>query len=177
VHKAAHDFLLQSIAGQAFTRIVEIGSYDVNSTAQRMNPRDLFPGATYYGIDLRAGPGVDEVASAAEFDGKGKFDLCISMEAMEHCPDPQSIIDCAWRSLKPGALLILTAAGPERAPHGVDGGAVGDEWYRNLSTADLQAILAAWDAVQVVHNPSAGDVYATARKPLQSRAQPSQPRR
>lgn len=167
MHKAAFDFLTRSIEGKTFARVLDIGSFDVNSAAQRMNPRDLF--ADYYGIDMRAGPGVDEVVGAAEFDGKGKYDLVISMEAMEHCPEPASIISCAWRSLAPGGLFILTAAGPERAPHGCDGGLVKDEWYQNISTEDLYTLLDSWSSVSVHHNPSAGDVYATARKPTARR--------
>ena len=152
---------------ERYERVLDIGSLDVNSTVQGLHPRELLGTAKYYGIDTRKGPGVDSAVSAADYDGKEKYDLVISTETAEHTRDPREIIDCAWRALQPGGLLILTAAGPGRAPHGVDGGEVGDEWYQNIGPQELQGWLEAggWQQVHVEHDTNAGDVYATARKP------------
>lgn len=147
-------------------RILDIGALDVNSTEQGLSLRALFPDADYFGIDTQKGPGVDEVISAADYDGKARFDLVISTEALEHCADPESIIACAWRALAPGGVLLLTAASPERQPHNCDGtGYSGVEHYANIHPDQLKAWLGDWKGVQVVHQPSLGDVYAKAVKP------------
>ena len=57
-----------------------------------------------------------------------------------------------------------TAAGPGRAPHGCDGGAVGDEHYANIDPDELvDALDSAGFASSIVEtNAAAGDVYAVA---------------
>jgi 2-polyprenyl-3-methyl-5-hydroxy-6-metoxy-1,4-benzoquinol methylase len=105
------------------------------------------------------------VSSAADYTPTATFTIAISTEAMEHTPDPRSILDCAWRSLTPGGLLVLTCAGPGRTPHGCSGGAVGDEYYKNVSAGDLRTWLRDWDDVQIIENTDMHDVYATAVKP------------
>ena len=150
----------------AAARVLDIGSLDVNGTAQGLSLRALFSDAGYHGIDEHDGPGVDAVVSAADYDGAGRFDLVVSTEAMEHAPHPEDIIACAWRSLSPGGMLLLTAAAPERQPHNCDGtGYSGIEHYANIHPDQLRAWLADWEDVEVVHQPSLGDVYASAKKP------------
>jgi SAM-dependent methyltransferase len=141
--------------------ILEIGSFNVNGSV-----RPLFAGAArYYGIDVRPGPDVDEVADAREWEGGEAFDVVVSTEVLEHVEDPERILAGAWRALKPDGILILTAAGPGRAPHGVDGGEVGSEPYANIDPEELRALLADWLDVDIHFNAAAGDTYATARKP------------
>ena len=175
MHSSAFEFVRRAIGRKTFERVLDIGSLDVNSTAQGLHPRELLGTAKYYGIDAREGQGVDKAVAAADYDGKEKYDLVISTETAEHTPDPREILDCAWRALTPGGLLILTAAGPGRQPHGVDGGDVGNEWYQNVGPQELAGWLEAggWQSVYVEHNTSAGDVYASARKPKgESKAEP-----
>lgn len=165
MHRLAYTYI-QSHAHLPFADILEIGSLDVNSTEQGLNLYTLFPGAQYTGIDIADGPGVDIVSSAADYDGKGAYDLVISTEAMEHTPRPLDIIECAWRALEPGGVLLLTAAGPGRERHNCDGGAyTGTEWYQNIDPGQLRGWLVDWEDVEVIHSPSAGDVYACAVKP------------
>lgn len=165
MHSAAYQYIKAHAPADA-ARVLEIGSMDVNSSVQGLSLRTLFADADYTGIDLQKGPGVDQVCAAADYDGKGRFDLVISTEAMEHCPDPESIIACARRALRPGGLLLLTAAAPERAPHNCDGtGYTGIEHYANIAPARLWGWLSGWEAVEVAHQPALGDVYARAMKP------------
>lgn len=165
MHPAAYQFAAPRLIAAAPKRVLEIGARDVNSAAQGLSLRALLPDAAWLGIDSAAGPGVDEVASAADFRTRRTFEVVISTEAMEHAPRPEDIVECAARYLIPGGLLILTAAAPERAPHGCDGGDVQPgEHYGAISPAALRAMLDGWDAVDVEHNPAAGDVYATARR-------------
>jgi len=161
MHREAWQFVrgaVQALDVQG-ARVLEIGSRNVNGSV-----RPLFAGcAAYVGIDVRDGPGVDFVSSAEDYDGKGAFDICVSTETMEHMKAPQALIECAKRALKTGGILILTAAGPSRAPHGIDGGDVGREPYKNIEPARLRAWLDGWQDVSVIEQGD--DVYAVARKP------------
>ena len=93
-------------------KVLEFGSHDVNGS-----PRSLFANCSeYVGVDMWAGSGVDWVGKAQDFDGKGTFDVVITAEAMEHDHDAQGQIESAWRALKPGGVLIITAAADPREP-------------------------------------------------------------
>lgn len=143
-------------------RVVEFGSHDVNGS-----PRSLLANsAEYVGVDMWAGKGVDFVGKAQEFDGEGDFDLVISAEAMEHDPDAKGQIASAWQALKPGGILLITAAADPRAPHRCDGG-LGDmrgEYYSNIDPESLRDWLSDWAQVEIIHDRSHGDVYAKAVK-------------
>lgn len=141
--------------------VVEFGSHDVNG-----NPRSLFRAARYTGVDPWPGPGVDVVGLAQDFDGAGQYDVCITAEALEHDADPVGQIAAAWRALKPGGWLVLTAAAEPRLPHRCDGaqGDTGGEHYANIAPEDLREWLAGWQVVALEHDTQHGDVYALARR-------------
>jgi SAM-dependent methyltransferase len=174
MHPAAHQYIVKQLLtiGISNKRLLEIGSLDVNSSEQGLSLRALCESAAdYIGIDEQIGLGVDVVVSACDYNGKGRFDLVISTEALEHTPHPEEIIECAWRALKPGGALLLTAAGPERQPHNCDGTAwAGAEHYANINPDQLSVWLADWEVAEVLHNPGAGDVYARAVKPKKGRS-------
>lgn len=165
MHKEAMDFLTETISalGDLTDKCVfEIGSYDVNGTA-----RVLFPASTVYvGIDRLAGPGVDWHVDARRFDGRGDFDIAIITETLEHDAEPQEIIDCAARALRPGGLLIITAAGPGREPHGDHGGPVTDWMYFGaiIPVALKKMLEKRWYKVGITENKEHCDIYATARR-------------
>jgi SAM-dependent methyltransferase len=159
LHASAYTFVA-SVAPETPGAVLEIGAYDVNGGV-----RPLFAHATlYHGIDIRPGPGVDEAIGCADYDGEQLFDLVVSTETMEHMHDPSELIACAHRALRAGGLLILTCAGPKRAAHGMDGGAVGGEFYANITPEQLETALDGWEDIQIIHNAVDHDLYATARK-------------
>lgn len=90
-----------------FSKIIELGSQDVNGTL-----RDHCPaGATYIGIDMEPGKGVDLVVSAGEPlpMAADTVDVAVTSSAFEHDV-------CFWetflelvRVLKPGGLLYVNA--------------------------------------------------------------------
>lgn len=168
MHQDAYHFVALATQGHDFTKkhIVEIGSFDVNGSI-----RPLFDGcASYTGVDTREGPGVDVVAKGENYTPDKLVDVVVTTETLEHHPHPKKVIDQARAILKAGGLLIITAAGPERAPHGVNGGGVADEHYGNLTIEQLASWLADWDGVMVQHNARAGDVYAMATAPKRAKA-------
>lgn len=163
MHAEALDFVARCLAGGAQgLRVLELGSLNVNGT-----PRPLCDGAAcYVGVDRVAGPGVDVVADAADYNGRHSYDVVICCEVLEHAPDPAAVVACAWQALTRGGRLIVTAAAPERAPHGCDGqGVRAGEHYAGVSVATLRALLGGWQDVQTEHYPGRGDVYATAVRP------------
>lgn len=168
MHPAAYRFVAEMVRDHKLNKrsftVCEIGSYDVNGTV-----RPLFDEVKEYtGVDVRGGRGVDVVADGAEFGEDAAYDVVVTTETLEHCEHWQEIIANAERILKPGGALIVTAAGPERGPHGVDGGQVGKEAYVRIQpdalTNALKVFAKGDGDVLVVPNKDAGDVYAFAVK-------------
>ena len=144
--------------------VIDAGGRDVNGS-----PRLLFPGSTYLVIDLEDGPGVDVVADARHWRPEAPVDLVLSVEVLEHAPDPEALLWAAWECLLPGGRLVVTCATDPRTPHsGHDGGAVrSGEHYANVDDADLKSWLDGIGFVNVeieVHRDR-GDLYACATKP------------
>lgn len=161
MHKAALQYIaqaLRSIGGVESKRILEIGSRNINGS-----PRQFCAGAAaYVGIDRLPGDDVDLVCDAAAYDPVDLFDIVICAEVLEHAPHPSAIIACAWRSLAPGGVLILTAAGEGRAPHsGIDGGPLRTvEFYQNVTDVALRSWLSGWYRVMI--DRLGEDIRATA---------------
>ena len=91
MHPSAYDFAVSALteADIRGKRVIEAGSMDVNGTV-RPHAETLGP-ASYTGIDMRDGPGVDQVMDAAEIPGRlGYFDTVISTEMLEHARDWQA---------------------------------------------------------------------------------------
>ncbi|MGZ4984858.1 MAG: methyltransferase domain-containing protein [Chthoniobacterales bacterium] len=89
--------------------VIEVGALDVNGSVRPL-VRQLGP-ASYGGVDLQAGPGVDEICDAtglvARF-GCEVFDLLISTELLEHVRDWRTVISQFKQVLKPGRRLLVT---------------------------------------------------------------------
>lgn len=141
--------------------VLDVGGRNINGS-----PRPLFPGSTYLVIDLEDGPGVDVVGDARHWRPESPVDLVLSVEILEHAPDPEALLRAAWDCLVPGGRLIVTCATDPRAPHsGHDGGPLHrGEYYANVDDGELKAWLDAIGFVDVeleVHRDR-GDLYATA---------------
>lgn len=140
-------------------RVVEFGSLNVNGSV-----RHLFGDATYVGVDLRDGPGVDVIGDAVDVPLEG-FDVVVCTEVLEHYDRPWLLVRKAARAVRPGGVFIATAAGPGREPHANDGGPhVGSEHYANVAPGDLEdwcraAGFSSWE-VDVL----GADVRCTARR-------------
>jgi hypothetical protein len=161
MHQQAYEFIAaraRELGRVGF--VLELGSRMINGSV-----RGLFQTDRYIGIDVMPGPGVDIVANGAEFVPDGKPDVVVCCEVLEHTAAAPAIVSHALSLLPSGGVLLLTAAGPERAPHSaIDGGPLrGDEHYRNIRVEDLEAWLPEGDR-SIVHDSMAGDVYARAVK-------------
>lgn len=166
MHHQAREFvstMAHSLEGH-YSSVLEFGSYNVNGTA-----RDFVPAKEWYGIDIKAGPGVDEVANAATFTSDRHFDMILSMECLEHAPEAAEICLNAGKLLRDGGYFIITCAGPGRTPHGADGSPSPHEgeFYRNVSPGDLKEWLEAAgfpNVLVISRGELEDDVYALAVK-------------
>lgn len=141
--------------------VVEIGSRDVNGSV-----RGLFPNASWYGIDVADGLGVDEVADGATWQPPEPVQLVVCCEVFEHTDVWPQIVKNSAAMLVDGGRVIFTAAGPARAPHSaVDGGPLRHgEYYSNVRPDDLAVALESVGFVDVDVEELGGDVRATAVK-------------
>ena len=165
MHDAARGFVARVVTGRQFANVVEVGGRNVNGGVV-----DLIDYTqTYTAIDLYDGPGVDVVADIRDWDTEVAADLVICCEVLEHCEDVPAVVASCVRQMAPGGYLVITCAGPDRAPHsGHDGGPVRPgEHYANVKPTDLEAILEliGMDGVAVEYHAHLGDLYATATMP------------
>jgi Methyltransferase domain len=166
MHEQAHEWVAARARRLRPRAVLEIGSLDINGSV-----RGLFAAAElYHGIDLVAGPGVDEVADAAAWRAPAPFDVVVCMEVLEHAPDWQGVLETAWTSLDVSGTLLMTCAGDGRAPHSaVDGLDLRPgEHYANLGVAPVLEQVARWDCVtwHLEHHADRGDLYLEMRRSL-----------
>lgn len=141
--------------------VLEIGSYDVNGSLREV-VMPLAP-ATYTGIDMRSGPGVDVVCRAenlvSQF-GPQSFDVVLSSCAFEHIRQWRAALSAMKQVCRPGGLLLFIV--PSLFPYH---GYPYDYWrYR---PADVEAIFADCriECLEEELQPYA-TVYARVRKPV-----------
>ena len=94
-------------------RTLEIGSYDVNGGV-----RQYFD--DYIGIDMREGPGVDEVMNSHNmhvFFGPDSFDTVLWLETIEHDRHWWLTLEQIHLVLKPGGLLYISTPSPAMPEH------------------------------------------------------------
>ena len=90
--------------------VFEFGSYQVEGQLDYADLRQLFPGKSFVGCDMRAGPGVDRVEDVSAMtlrDGEAGTILCI--ETFEHVFEVRRAFDEVFRALKPGGMFIFTS--------------------------------------------------------------------
>jgi SAM-dependent methyltransferase len=140
--------------------VLEVGSYNVNGTV-----RDLFAGP-YLGVDMRPGPGVDEVCNSRALRTLGRtFDVVVSTEMLEHDPLPWVSIRQMADVLHPGGILLLTARGyDERGCFPVHD--YPDDLWR-FSVEGIVHLLTGcgFDVLEAFSDPEEPGVFAVGRKP------------
>jgi hypothetical protein len=141
MHQACHDFLKRIKAqypGIFRGRVLEAGSLDVNGS-----PRPYFTASEYIGLDWRLGPGVDQVGLIHEWTGRpdGYFDTVISTETLEHDPHWRESVAAMIRLVRVGGSVIITCAGPGRAPHYLETSPTVHDYYENRTFVEVLAQL------------------------------------
>lgn len=138
-------------------KVLEVGSLDINGSV-----RPFFLKCNYTGLDIIAGPGVDVVSPVHQYQPAGLFDTIISTEMLEHDRNWKKSIKQMVDLLKPGGLLIITAAGHGRPEHGTTASSPGsspatNDYYCNVTAKMLTSALplekfSQWDISYIKHD-------------------------
>ena len=142
-------------------RVLDLGGRDINGSI-----RDLLPAATWTGLDVEAGPGVDLVHDATTPwpGGFDRFDIVVCTEVLEHVEKWGALLRTASQALEPGGpeMLFVTCASTGRRPHGASGAMdpAPGEWYDNVSPAALRdALVGLFRYSHVEYRANPGDAY------------------
>ena len=117
--------------------VLDCGSLDING-----NNRYLFDKSNYLGVDIVQGNNVDIVTRVHKIKTSKKFDCIISTEMLEHDEYFADSLNAMTKLLKPGGLLLITAAGREREEHGTheftpQDSPLTQDYYRNVDVIML----------------------------------------
>lgn len=85
--------------------ILEVGSYNVNGSVRP------FFGEPYIGIDMRPGPGVDEVVNITKDCQRfpdDYFNTIVSTETLEHVDNPWFAMERMYRLLASQGIMLIT---------------------------------------------------------------------
>jgi SAM-dependent methyltransferase len=102
---------LESHSRKLGSNILEVGSRIHVPEATWLNNKDLCPeGASWLGVDIQEGEGVDMVVDCENLpkEWDGKFTGILNSEVLEHTPHPHKMIEEMYRVLAPGGYLMLT---------------------------------------------------------------------
>ena len=162
-HKAQRDFFERvKVQFPAFfedKKVLDCGSLDINGSL-----KDLFTGGEYAGADIHEGPNVDIVSATHELPYDNELDVVISAEMLEHDEHWKASLQHMYKMLKPGGLLIISAASEGREEHGTKGlnWGTSPDYYGNISEKHFKA---AFDLEKqfkdryMEYNPVDKDIY------------------
>lgn len=138
MHVAVRDWVKAQLP-QSYRSLIEVGSLDINGGILDL----LLPSASYVGIDVQSGPGVDVVADFSGYLHGELVDVVLCLEVFEHTEKWRDIIEAASENLESGGLFICTCATHGRAPHSAESQApIGaHEFYANVDPAALDLTL------------------------------------
>ncbi len=90
--------------------ILEVGSYQCDGQAEIADLRSLFPGRHYTGIDVRPGPGVDEIANVEALPyPDASFGTVLALETFEHVAHFWRGFAEVRRVLRPDGVLLVSS--------------------------------------------------------------------
>lgn len=144
--------------------VLEVGAYDVNGSARAvLGP--MAP-ATYVGVDLEKGPGVDEVVPAdqlVEHFGTEAFDVVVSTEMVEHVREWRPVISNLKRVVRRGGVLVITTRSHGFPYHGFP-----EDFWR-YEDSDMRRIFADFEIGDLEKDPQEPGVFIKAKKPKRFR--------
>jgi len=147
MHRQALNFFHDHLEHLPPLDVVEFGSCDMNGSVRIAYPQ----AKSWHGIDVQAGPNVDEIADCADWTAPKPVDVILCAEVFEHTPRWREIIANAHANLKPGGLFLASCATGRRPPHSaVDGGHLRPgEFYENVSAMAMSECRWGWSYFNV----------------------------
>ena len=142
--------------------VLEVGSLNVNGSTRR-----FFTGE-YVGVDMRPGPGVDQVVNAHDLGDhdlpESGYDAIVCTEMLEHDDAPWVSVREMYAICNTGGYLLLTCRGYDRRgcfplheyPH--------DLWRFSCGGVEALLTAAGWVPVLIEQDPDAPGVFAVATK-------------
>lgn len=100
----------------------------------------------YVGVDWRPGPGVDLAclnSEAPERLGDRRFDLALSISALEHDPEWRATLTAMLTLLRPGGIAAVTVPVGGWPPHEIECAPLGGTHYENRTMDDVIDVF--WD--------------------------------
>ena len=140
--------------------VLELGSLSttgsVRPSIKRLRPR------RYIGVDIIAGPGVDEICDAAEIVekyGPESFDIVVATELLEHVRDWRLVIHNIQTVLKPQGIVLITTRsfGFHYHPNPED--------FWRFETGDIERTFCDFGIEALEKDPISPGVFVKARKP------------
>src|SRR5688572_20416388 len=98
MHRQAFDFIAaraRDLGRVGF--VLEIGARNINGTI-----KNCFDAERYIGLDVSPGPGVDVVASGADYVPDAQPDVIVCCEVLEHTEEAAAICRRSIENLAPG---------------------------------------------------------------------------
>jgi SAM-dependent methyltransferase len=161
-HASCIDFVASQLSADEIqgSDVLEVGSRDVNGSVRPVVERAR--PASYVGVDIEEGPGVDELCDATELVsrfGAEQFDVVLSTELLEHVRDWREAVTQMKEVLRPGGTLVITTRsrgfGVHAYPH--------DYW--RYEPEDMQRIFGDLQIESLERDPTRPGVFMKAQKP------------
>jgi hypothetical protein len=139
MHEPVRQYVLMHLPDH-YDSVIEVGSLDINGGVRHL----LDQKASYLGIDMQEGAGVDLVADFTTYTHPDPVDVVLCLEVLEHTETWREIIASIARNLSSFGTLIVTCATTGRPPHSArNGGQIqGGEFYQNVTRDELDTELA-----------------------------------
>lgn len=133
--------------------ILEVGARDVNGSVRWIFEDQA---ASYLGTDIVPGKGVDRIINVHKLDRyfrRGKFDIVICLETLEHIEDWQNAVTQMHKVLKKGGFMIVSTPKPGFKYHGWP-----DDYWR-YTLDDWRMILSDYEEIYAVDYRPSGCLY------------------
>jgi len=157
VHQSVMSWVQQQVAERDLANVptLEVGSFNVNGSV-----RPFFKGS-YVGIDMRPGPGVDQVLNAHDLGMVSNRFLCIvCCEMLEHDTEPWTSICEMAKVAGDGCILLVTCRGFDHRGSFPLHDFPDDVW--RFTAIGLRSLLehGGWEVISVEPDPTDPGVFA-----------------